>query len=205
MQRLIVAGIHTEVGKTVVSAILTKMTDGSYWKPIQCGAPADAEWIEQVTGLYAYPSSFFFQTPCSPHLAARQEAIEIDLHHLQPPQHTNTLIIEGTGGIYAPLNRTNTWADAAVQWQAGWILVHRHYLGSLNHFLLTVEALNRRNIPLLGVVFNGQGDAATEKMLLQKAACPLVERLSFENQLTRQRIAEIATTWRESWKTVLGL
>lgn len=205
MKRIIVAGIDTEVGKTIVSAILTKMFEGSYWKPIQCGTPIDAEWVAEYTNRLCHPSSFLLKTPASPHLAAMQEGLEIEISHLQPPKQDGVLIIEGTGGILAPLNATDTWIDAAALWRAHWILVHRHYLGSLNHFLLTIEALQRRRIPLLGVIFNGEGDPFTENMLLKKARSPCLGRLATEHSFTKWRIQEIATTWETLWQKTLGV
>lgn len=205
MKRIIVAGIHTEVGKTVVAAVLTKALGACYWKPVQCGTPTDSEWVKNVTGQHCYPSGFFLKTPCSPHLAAKNEGVRIHIQNLQPPEHTGCLVIEGTGGILAPLNESDTWADAAALWQASWILVHRHYLGSLNHFLLTIEALKQREIPLLGIVFNGKADAATEEMLLQKAKSRCLGRLVWEKQLTKSRIEEIAHAWKPLLYSALGV
>ena len=134
-----------------------------------------------------------------------KEGLQIEISHLQPPKHHGILIIEGTGGILAPLNPTDTWIDAAALWGAHWIVVHRHYLGSLNHFLLTIEAVQQRRIPLLGVIFNGEGDPFTENMLLKKARCPCLGRLATENSFTKWRIQEIATTWTSLWQTIPGV
>lgn len=197
MARIVVAGINTEVGKTVVSALLAIALEAAYWKPVQCGFPSDSEWVQsRLSDQRCYPSLFSLKTPCSPHLAARIENLRIEAESIRPPSHEGLLIIEGTGGLLAPLNETETWADAAVQWDAQWVLVHRHYLGSLNHCLLTLEALKRRNIPLLGMVFNGEGDEATERMLLQKGNCPCLGKLNWETQLTNHRIKEIAHIWK---------
>lgn len=205
MKRIVVAGIHTEVGKTVVSALLTKALNARYWKPVQCGTPSDSQWVENFTGNHCYPSYFSLKTPCSPHLAARKEGIHIHPQNLQPPEHDGFLIIEGTGGILVPLNETDTWIDAAVQWRASWVLVHRHYLGSLNHFLLTIEALKQRQISLLGIVFNGEGDPVTEEMLIQKANSRCLERILWEKQFTKSRIQEIANSWKPTLHSVLGV
>ncbi len=205
MKQIIVAGIHTGVGKTVVAALLIKALNASYWKPIQCGTPKDSEWVKNFTGNHCYPSSVFLKTPCSPHLAAKKEGIRLHAQNLQPPKHAGLLIIEGTGGILSPLNETETWIDAAAPWQAGWILVHRHYLGSLNHFLLTIEALKQRQIPLLGIVFNGDGDLATEEMLMQKANSRCLGRLLWEKQFTKSRIQKIASSWKSTLHSALGM
>ena len=205
MKNIVIAGINTEVGKTIVATLFTEALDAFYWKPVQCGTPCDLEWVQTHIGERCYPSSFSLKTPCSPHLAARNEGIRIEAKSLQPPKHNGLLIIEGTGGILAPLNETETWADAATQWDAYWVLVHRHYLGSLNHFLLTIEALKQRKAPLLGVVFNGEGDAATEQMLIQKANSRCLGRLAWETQFTKPRIQEIASTWKPTILNALGV
>ncbi|MBS0625506.1 MAG: dethiobiotin synthase [Verrucomicrobia bacterium] len=204
MKRIAIVGINTEVGKTVVSAVFAEALGARYWKPVQCGAPSDEETVQNWIGNRCYPSSYFLKTPCSPHLAARLEGTRVE-SQIEPPEHEELLIIEGTGGIFAPLNETDTWADAAMQWDAGWVLVHRHYLGSLNHFLLTLDAMQRRRIPLLGVVFNGEGDLATEEMLIKKASTRCLGRLKWETQLNATTIRQIANSWKKNLRAHLGL
>ncbi len=205
MKNIVIVGINTEVGKTVVSTLFAKALNAHYWKPVQCGMPSDHDWVKSHIGERCFPSSFSLKTPCSPHLAARYENIRLDASRLKPPAHNGLLIIEGTGGILAPLNETETWADAAVRWDAVWVLVHRHYLGSLNHCLLTLEALKHRNVPLAGMIFNGEGDLETEAMLLQKANSHCLGRLAWEPELTQSRIEEIAHTWKSALHKALGL
>ena len=201
MKRIGVAGIHTEVGKTVIAAIVTEALQGYYWKPIQCGAPRDRDWVNERLSQKnrCYPENFYLRTPCSPHLAARAEEVVITLKDLVPPVSSGPLIIEGTGGLLSPLNEAELWADAAIHWEAHWILVHRHYLGSLNHFFLTIESMLHRQLPLLGIVFNGQGDRETEEMLLKKAQTRCLGRLIWQQQLTATVIQKIA----KEWKTIL--
>src|SRR5579883_2278825 len=175
--RYIVAGIDTEVGKTVVSALLVRALRADYWKPIQCGLPRDSEAIERICRIECHKETYCLKTPCSPHLAAKKEGVHIAAKDLIPPKCTRPLVIEGTGGILAPLNDREVWFDAAKTWDAKWILVHRHYLGSLNHFLLTLSFLQTHTIPLAGVVFNGEGDPETEKMLLKKAKTSCLGRI----------------------------
>lgn len=201
MKRIVVAGIHTEVGKTVVSTLLANALGAAYWKPVQCGLPSDCEWVQKQSSILCYPSMFVLQAPVSPHLAAKKEGLRIRAGDLRPPNHSGVLVIEGTGGILSPLNEEEVWADAAIHWEAAWVLVHRHYLGSLNHFLLTVEALRQRNIPLWGVVFNGEGDLATEEMLLKRAKTQCLGRLAWERSWTKKRIQKVS----EKWTGLLGI
>lgn len=206
-ERIAVVGINTEVGKTIVSTILTESLEGSYWKPVQCGLPDDRTWVQKHLSSKGrcYPSSFSLRTPCSPHLAARYENLRIEANHLIPPICARPLIIEGTGGLLTPLNERETWADAASYWNAHWVLVHRYYLGSLNHFALTIESMKQRNLPLLGVIFNGEGDLATEKMLLTKADSRCLGRLAWQEQFTPKIIQRIAKEWKQPLLTALGL
>jgi len=205
MKNIAIVGINTEVGKTIVATLFAEVLDAHYWKPVQCGTPCDLEWVQNYIGERCYHSSFSFKTPRSPHLAARNEGIRIDAKSLHPPKHNGFLIIEGTGGILAPLNETETWADAATYWDAHWVLVHRHYLGSLNHFLLTIEVMKQRKASLLGIVFNGEGDAATEQMLIQKANSRCLGKLAWEKQFTKLRIQEIANSWKPTIRSALGV
>lgn len=205
---IVVAGIHTEVGKTVISAILTEALDGYYWKPVQCGLSRDSDWVQEQLTLPSrcYPSTFSLYTPCSPHLAARNEGVRIEASYLIPPSSCSApLVIEGTGGLLSPLNETESWADAAVHWNARWILVHRHYLGSLNHFALTNEAMKNRKLALLGVIFNGEGDLRTEEMLLRNAETRCLGRLGWQEKLTPKVLQDIALIWRPSLRAALGL
>ncbi len=187
MKRIIVAGIHTEVGKTVVATLVAEKLGAAYWKPVQCGMPTDSEWVEAHSSVRCYPSAFSLKAPCSPHLAAKREGQRIVAKEVQPPKHPGLLVIEGTGGILAPLNDEESWADAAVYWGAAWILVYRPYLGSFNHFLLTVEVMRQRKIPLLGVVFNG----GVEEMLLSRAKTRSLGEIAWEKQWSKKRIQEV--------------
>jgi len=197
-QRIVIAGINTEVGKTVVAALLTEALKGYYWKPVQCGMARDRDWVDEKLSLKnrCFLESFCLKNPCSPHLAAELEGVRIEAKHLIPPVCLVPLIIEGTGGLLSPLNETESWADAAAHWDAKWVLVHRHYLGSLNHFFLTIEAMKQRKLPLWGVVFNRSGDLRTEEMLLKKANTSCLGRLLWQQELTPAWIQKTAKQWR---------
>ena len=204
MIRIAVVGIHTEVGKTLVSAILAESLQGFYWKPVQCGLPEDRDWVANIISpARCYPSTFSFFSPCSPHLAAKKEGIQIALSDFTLPVCQEPLIIEGTGGLLTPLNEKETWADAAKDWEARFVLVHRSYLGSLNHFALTMEAIQRRNFSILGVVFNGSGLA--EEMLLKKGNVCCLGKISQEKQFGRLEVEQYAKKWRPVLRQALGL
>lgn len=194
MRKLIVVGVNTDVGKTVVSAILCEALNATYWKPVQCGHSRDTDWVNQMrTHSKFIPEAYRLKFPGSAHLAARMEGISIN--EIACPLISDSLVIEGMGGILSPLSDEKNWIDMAINWPAEWVLVHRHYLGSLNHFQLTIEALKARSISLKGIVFNGEGDFQTEEMLLKKANVPCIGRLPWKKVIDRAFIHEKAKEW----------
>lgn len=158
-QKYFIAGIGTEVGKTVVSSIFVQALGADYWKPVQTGA-VEGRDVDTVSRLapdagQIHPESYLFQDPISPHAAAAKEHKAIQLSQCVMPFTVNHLIVEGAGGVMSPLNKGLLVMDLIIHLQLPVILVSRHYLGSINHTLLTVEALGRRNIEIRGIVFNG--------------------------------------------------
>lgn len=160
---IFVTGIGTGVGKTVVSAILTRALEADYWKPIQAGFDegTDSEWVQNVlsgTGSVMHPETYKLQLPASPHIAARQEGVEISIQKIcaSIPNINRNLIIEGAGGLLVPLNETEFVADLIKALDARVILVSRNYLGSINHSLLTARVCREMKLPVIGWVFNDQ-------------------------------------------------
>lgn len=163
MDRIFVTGIGTGIGKTFVSAILAKALNADYWKPVQAGYKegTDSEWVAnwlQETGSVVHPEVYRLAKPASPHIAAREEGITIDISKIceKIPQNDRTLLIEGAGGILVPLNETQFVADLIKELGAKVILVSRNYLGSINHSLLTARVCREMQIPVIGWVFNDQ-------------------------------------------------
>lgn len=194
-----VTGISTEVGKTMVSAVLTESLKADYWKPIQAG-DLDYGDRDRVQSLVRneksrfYPNTYALHTPMSPHAAAEIDGIEIDLSKLTPPKSENHLIIEGAGGLLVPLNDQNTIADL-IQPQDKVVLVSRHYLGSINHTLLSVEYLKQRGIePAL--IFSGNCHPTTEEIILKKTRLPLLGRLDEQTEFSPTVISAYAKRWR---------
>lgn len=179
MKNIVVTGIGTDVGKTIVSAILASALNADYWKPIQSGLPKDSEIIQMLLGkrITIHPEAVSLKAPLSPHHAAKLENQKIDIAQITLPQTKRTLIIEGAGGIFVPLNPKMLLIDLLSQWECGWIVVSRHYLGSINHTLLTIDALKKRNIPICGIIFNGNPCPETESAILDFTQAPLIARL----------------------------
>ncbi|MFL0161363.1 dethiobiotin synthase [Aquirufa salirivi] len=187
-QTIIVAGIGTEIGKTVVSAILTKALKADYWKPIQSGdlEQGDAYWIQQWVkhpNLTIWPSTYRLSQPLSPHTAAELDGITIELNQFQKPASSQPLVIELAGGLMVPINDQQTNIDLIQSLNAPVILVSKNYLGSINHTLLSFEMLQQRGISILGIVFNGPENPSGEKFILNYTQLPLLLRVNEEQKI----------------------
>lgn len=194
MQRIIVSGIGTDVGKTVVSGILTLLFDGIYWKPIQCGDEENALVLK-------LPPAYALKAPLSPHHAARLENIAIQPMH--PPKTERPLIIEGVGGVLVPLTTQTTTLDLFKSWNGQWIVVSRHYLGSINHTLLTIEVLKMHQIPILGIIFNGEPNPDTESAILEITKVPFLGRLLPEPEINLTTLKRYVEQWKPAFGALL--
>lgn len=199
MNKMIVAGIGTGAGKTVVSAILTTLFEGDYWKPIECGESDSALLKQWLPKHVIYPPAYSLKAPLSPHHAARLENIAIEDVIL--PKTTRPLIIESVGGILVPLSNNKTTLDLFQCWNCKWIVVSRHYLGSINHTLMTLETLKKRGIPIAGIIFNGEANPDSEDAILNISQVPCLARLFPEENITSTTIRRYASQWTYLKKT----
>jgi len=179
--RIFVTGTDTGVGKTVVSAALALGLDGYYWKPVQAGTEptTDTAQVRTWTGLPAnrfIPEAYVLKEPMSPHAAARLEGIEIDVSRiLRTSLPTDRpLVVEGAGGILVPLTSSQFVADLIAGLGGRAVLVARAGLGTINHTLLSLEALARRSIPVLGVVMNGPSHESNRKAIEEYGRVPVI-------------------------------
>lgn len=172
-----ITGIGTDVGKTVVSAILVQALAADYLKPVQAGELeyTDTDRVKQlVTTANPKHSGVFHQEyyrltyPLSPHIIAQKMGVTVDPQKLCIPETKNHLIIEGAGGLFVPLNNDFYVIDLIKKLQIPVIVVSRHYLGSINHTILTLEALRQNNIPIGAVIFNGDENSATESVIARR-------------------------------------
>ena len=169
-QPIVVTGTDTGIGKTVFAAALSGALNGYYWKPIQSGLAeeTDSEAVRRLSGLAAeriLPERYRLRTPASPHLAARIDGVEIDTERLALPATTRPLLIEGAGGLLVPLTREVTYIDVMARWRAPLVLCARTTLGTINHTLLSIEAIRARDIPLLGIAFLGDENPDSEAII----------------------------------------
>ncbi len=200
--KLFITGISTDVGKTIASAIIVEALQADYWKPIQAGdlENSDTHKVQSLisnTQSQFHPNSYALQTPASPHSAAAKDSITIDLNQIQEPATTNHLVIEGAGGILVPLNDTESVVDI-IQPDYKVIVVSRHYLGSINHTLLTVEALQNRKIQVAGIIFSGDENTSTESIILSRTGLAYIGRIVQEPYFDSNVISEYADAFRDS-------
>lgn len=168
---LFITGIGTDIGKTIVSAVLVNQLKTAYWKPVQAGDLhyTDSDKIRQLTNNtvnQVYPERHRFQLPASPHKAAKAEGIKITLQDFVLPQTNHQLLIEGAGGLFVPLSDSLLMIDLIGHFQADTVLVVRNYLGCINHTLLSIHALTSKNIRLKHLVFNGDFDDDTLQIIV---------------------------------------
>ncbi|TBO40515.1 dethiobiotin synthase [Pedobacter kyonggii] len=172
MAKYFITGIGTGIGKTLVSAILTEKLKADYWKPIQSGDLdiSDSITISSLisnTTTVVHPESYRLTQPLSPHLSARLDDIEIDLNKINMPSTDNNLIIEGAGGLMVPLNEKELIINLIKKLNIEVILVSQNYLGSINHTLLSINLLKQYEIPIKGIIFNGDENVETERYIQQ--------------------------------------
>lgn len=190
-----VTAISTDSGKTVVSSILTEALQADYWKPIQSGKPYDTNSVKElVSNSYSkfHPSAYTLQMPASPHQSAAAENMEIELDKVELPQTDNHLIIEGAGGVLVPLNQTDFVIDIAQKFDIEIILVSNHYLGSINHTLLTISELKRRGFSIKGIIFNGNPHPETEQIIVKHSQLPVLLNLLPLQALNQESIRKEA-------------
>ena len=205
--KLFITGIGTDVGKTIASAIITEALEADYWKPIQAGdlENSDSHKIQKLTSDVTssgvernyFQNSYALNTPASPHLAAELDNLKIDLKKIKEPKTKNHLVIEGAGGLLVPLNEKETIIDL-IQPDYKVIVVSRHYLGSINHTLLTIEALQNRKITIAGIIFNGDENKATEEIILSKTTLKSLGRIENEPYFDKNVIRYYADLFREN-------
>lgn len=178
MRGYIVAGIGTEVGKTIVSAILVQHLGADYWKPVQAGGldNSDTRIVRNLAprGACFHPEAYRLERAMSPHAAAALEGLSLQREKMALPPGTNTLIVEPAGGLMAPLAPGLTNIDLIQDWNLPVVLVSSYYLGSINHTLLSIEALVTRKISILGLVFNGEPVKSTRQAILDNSGLPLL-------------------------------
>jgi dethiobiotin synthetase len=188
-KRFVITGTDTGIGKTVFAAALTAALAACYWKPIQSGLDeeTDSETVRRLARLpqeRILPEAWRLNTPASPHLSAAIDQVTIDPGALTPPDIDGPLVIEGAGGLLVPLTRRDIFADVFARWQIPTVLCARTGLGTINHTLLSLEAMRQRRIPVLGVAFIGDAQMDTEQIIIELGRVRRLGRLPRLDPLT---------------------
>ncbi|PKP03942.1 MAG: dethiobiotin synthase [Bacteroidetes bacterium HGW-Bacteroidetes-6] len=199
-QTFFVAGIGTGVGKTLASTILCRALNADYWKPVQSGSNegTDSNEVRKLTGgqTHIFPETYLLREPLSPHAAAEKENTIIDPAKLVIPETNNNLIIEGAGGLMVPITSDGfTFGDLVQHWQIPAIIVSRHYLGSINHTLLSIDYCRNHQIPVAGLVFNGNDPLGNEKIICRISQLPALLRIPEMPNITIEMVDLLAKSF----------
>ena len=167
-QQIAIAGIHTGIGKTIAAAVLAEAFRAHYWKPVQAGLEeSDSLRVATLTSdkVVVYNEAVRLTAPLSPHAAAHIDGVAVNYKSFVFPETQHGLLVETAGGLFSPINDTDTMADFITYFKLPVILIVRHYLGSINHTLLTVATLRQRRIPILGMIINGDPEPESEQFI----------------------------------------
>lgn len=197
MKNYFITGIGTEVGKTIASAVITQALKADYWKPVQAGElnHSDQMKVEALIDnnlTKFHPEAYKLKQPISPHAAAERDGVEIDISSLKIPHTINHLVIEGAGGLLVPLNNKDTILNLIESLKCEVILVSRHYLGSINHTLMSINVLQQKNIPIKGILFNGKENKDTESIITKMSGVNIMGRIDELDDLNKSVINSIA-------------
>jgi dethiobiotin synthetase len=205
MQRIFVTGISTEVGKTMASAIITEALEADYWKPVQAGELENTD-SHKVARLISnaktkiHKSTYELTSPMSPHAAAEIDGVRINRDKIKEPETENHLVIEGAGGLLVPLNDEDTILDIIMP-NYKVIVVSRHYLGSINHSLLTLNWLKQKGYDVF-VLFSGAPDPQTENIILHKTGVSMIGRIEEEAVFNKDVIKKYADKFRNILESI---
>ena len=197
-----ITGIDTNVGKTVVSAIITEALEADYWKLVQAGDldDLDSDTVRRLISnkkTVIHPERHLLTEPMSPHAAANIDQVKISPEDFTLPETDQTLIVEGAGGILVPINENkDTIGDLFTQLVDEVIIVSKHYLGSINHTLLTIHYLNSINLPIKGAVFVGDENYETERIIKRNTGIKIIGRIPMTQTLNQAFVSEQATKIR---------
>lgn len=195
---IFITGIGTGIGKTIISAVVVEKLKADYWKPVQSGDidNSDTLKVESLvtnTASVFHPEAYRLTQPFSPHKSAAIDGISINSDKFIVPETDNTLIIEGAGGLMVPLNDDFLIIDLIKQLNAEVILVSQNYLGSINHTLLSIDALKNRGIPIKGIIFNGLKDIYSKEFILNYSGVELLGHVPEYTVLNKKAIIDAGT------------
>lgn len=201
MNKIFITGIGTDVGKTIVSAIVVEALKADYWKPVQAGELefSDSDKIRSLISndrSRIFKNSYALKTPMSPHAAAAIDGITIELDKIIIPDTLNNIVIEGAGGLLVPLNEKDTILDI-IENDYKIIVVSRHYLGSINHTLLTIETLRNQGFEISGIIFSGIENETTENIIEKLSEVLILGRIDEEEIFNKEVVKRYANSFKQ--------
>lgn len=196
-----VTGIDTNIGKTIVSAILVEALEGDYWKPIQSGDLHNSD-TSKVKNLVSerrvlHSEAYRLTNPLSPHISAKIDGVTISVDNISLPHTSNNMIVEGAGGLLVPINENGEYlSDIISKLNMEVILVAKNYLGSINHTLLSIEYLKSKDISIKGIIMIGDKNEASESIIAKNTGVQVLHHVPFVNDITNGFINEQAELLR---------
>lgn len=203
-KKYFVTGIGTEIGKTITSAIITEHLKADYWKPIQSGDLHQSDTMK-VEALISnsktkfHAEAYRLTQPFSPHYSAALDGVEISLDAIVLPRTENNLVVEGAGGLMVPLNQKDLIINLIQKLGLEVILVSKNYLGSINHTLLSIEALNARNIAIKGIIFNGEANEASESIIKNMTSLNVIAHIPVLQTVSKESVKRVAENTEFYW------
>ena len=200
-QKYFITGISTEVGKTIASAILVEALNADYWKPMQAGEldNCDTKKVKKLVSNSIskfHSNSYALQTPMSPHAAANIDGVEINIDKITAPKTNNNLVIEGAGGLLVPINNSQTILDI-IQPDYKVTVVSRHYLGSINHTLLTIKLLQEKGFGV-SIIYSGDENKTTEDIIQKMTGVRVIGRINEEEKFDKEIIKKYAKLFKSN-------
>lgn len=201
MNKIFITGIGTDVGKTIASAIVVEALKADYWKPVQAGE-LDFSDSDKIRSLISndrtriFENSYALKTPMSPHAAAAIDGITIELNKIIIPNTLSNIVIEGAGGLLVPLNEKDTILDI-IENDYKIIVVSRHYLGSINHTLLTIETLINHGFKVSGIIFSGKENETTENIIEKLSGIMILGRIDEEEIFNKEVVKRYANSFKQ--------
>lgn len=197
-----VTGIDTDSGKTLASAILCEFLQADYWKPIQAGLPRDTDTVQSLISnskTFFHPEHYLLTMPASPHASAKAEGKKLNISDIEIPFTRNHLIIEGAGGCLVPINEQDFVIDLAATFNCSVILVADLYLGSINHTLLSANLLQQKELNVKGIIFNGQPNPESEKIILHHTKFKKLLHILPEKTVNQETVKKYAEDLKINW------
>ena len=197
--KIFVTGTDTDVGKTVAAAMLTAGLNAMYWKPVQSGAPHDTDTVKKLAEIgdeQRFPEAFRLTEPLSPHASAKIDGVHIDMNEICLPDvpEDRHLVVEGAGGLLVPLNDHDLIIDLIWKLELPVVLVTRSSLGTINHTLLSIEALRNEGIEIFGVIMNGEENQSNLEAIEHYGQVPVIGRIPRLSELNREALLEVFST-----------